>query len=137
MTLMGLLDEPAAPPPSVEEEKSEQPVVLDCEIESMVEDTPKPIIPVVELANEDVHYIMLPKLMNSCGVVIGEPFQSHAQRKLYHKLGRFLVEQKCAEKVRKSGTYAITDYAAAKEWVMETVDEPENRFKLQKRYRYN
>ena len=83
------------------------------------------------------HYVMLPKLLNSCGVVIGAPFQSTAQRKLYHNLGKLLVKHNCAKRILKSGTYAITDWAGAKEWIMAAVAQPNNKFKLKMRYLYH
>ena len=104
---------------------------------------PEPkLFPEKQLANkkpppEEENHIMLSKLMNSCMVFIDEPFQSTAQKRLYHALGRLLVEHHCAKKVLKRGTYAITDFKEAKEWINDTVSEPENRFKLKHRYQYH
>ena len=102
------------------------------------ESAPAPAEPAAEEeTKQPEHYVMLPKLMNSCGVVIGAPFQSNAQRKLYHDLGKLLVKHNCAKRILKSGTYAITDWAGAKEWIMAAVAQPTNKFKLKMRYLYH
>ena len=122
-----------------EEKQPPQPFPVE-ELENPQEEetAPAPAEPATEEeTKQPEHYVMLPKLMNSCGVVIGAPFQSNAQRKLYHDLGKLLVKHNCAKRILKSGTYAITDWAGAKEWIMAAVAQPNNKFKLKMRYLYH
>lgn len=133
-TPVGLIEEDEHRPPNNQIETSR---ALDTLQKAKPRPKPK-LFPEKRLAtNKEENHMMLSKLMNSCGVFIDEPFQSTAQKRLYHALGTLLVEHHCAKKVLKRGTYAITDFKEAKEWISDTVSEPENRFKLKHRYQYH
>ena len=90
----------------------------------------------VRVADPD-HYLYLDKLLNSAQMKIDLPW-GKAQHRLFHQLGMFLVEQKCAEKNGQfKGVYKITDEKEARDWLKTMCEEEDNRFKLTMRYAYH
>ena len=88
---------------------------------------------------EETYHIVLPKLMNVCGVKIDKPHNSRAQHSLYHELGKTLTVFGCAKTIRKNGRtkYAITDWKVAKNEIAMILQQADNKFKLAKRNPYH